>query len=92
MVSIARHLESSRQTNEKGAAAMEQFQRTLTTLVEGVQSSAGALNDLRTDALERQESLSAGVERQSRRLTWFAAIAVALLAIGAAAGWVAVFR
>lgn len=92
MVSIARHLESSRQTNEKGAATMEQFQRTLTTLVEGVQSSAGALNDLRTDAIERQESLSAGVERQSRRLTWFAATAVALLAIGAAAGWVAVFR
>ena len=92
MVSIARHLESSRQANEKGAAAMEQFQRALTTLVEGVQASAGALNDLRTDALERQERLSAGVERQSRRLTWFAATAVALLAIGAAAGWVAVFR
>ncbi len=92
MVSIARYLESSRQANEKGVAAMEQFQRTLTTLVEGVQASAGALNDLRTDALERQERLSAGAERQSRRLTWFAATAVALLVIGAAAGWVAVFR
>ncbi len=92
MDSIARHLEGSRQANEEGAAALEQFQQALTTLVEGVQASAGALSDLRTDALERQERLSVGVERQNRRLTWFAATAVALLAIGAAAGWVAVLR
>ncbi len=92
MVSLAQHLDLSRQTNEKGAATLDQFQRTLVALGEGINASAGALNDLRADTIDRQERLAAVVHQHARRMTWFAAAAIALLTATAASSWIALLR
>jgi septation ring formation regulator EzrA len=92
MVSIGRQLDLSRDTSERVAATMGEFQQTIGKVGEATSASTKALQEMRWDASARDERITDLLAVQSKRFALFAWSAIALAAVAAAVGLVALFR
>ncbi len=92
MVSIGRQLDLSRQTSEQVAGTMEGFQQAVTRLSETTEASSKALQEMRWDATAREERVATLLQKQTRWLLVFAWSAIALAAIAAVVGLIAILR
>lgn len=88
MVSIGRHLDLSRQTNDKLVTTLDGFQQAVTLVSEATAASARTLQDLRSDASARENRIASVLQEQTHRLTMFA---IAVLGLGAIAAGAAIF-
>ena len=92
MVSIGRQLDVLRDTSSGVAKTLEGFGEAVSRLSEAGGASAEVLKSLRTDSAARGERIAALIEEQTKRLTVFASVAIAVAAIAAVLGLVALFR
>ena len=92
MVSIGRQLDLSRQSNDRVATTLEGFQQAVTLLGEATGASAKALQDMRWDTSAREERVATILQKQTRRLTIFAAATVGLSVVAALIGIIALLR
>jgi archaellum component FlaC len=91
MVSIGRQLDASRTTTERVSSTLEGFQQEVTQLGNTTSETVRALEKMRWDATARDERLATVLGEQTTRLTAFAAAAIALAVVAAAAGVAALF-
>jgi hypothetical protein len=92
MVTIGRHLEVARESNEKLVTTLDGFQQAVTLVSEATSATARALQQIRVDAGAKEDRVAAALREQTRRMTMFAAAAVGLATVAAVLAVVALFR
>ena len=92
MVSIGRQLDLLRESGDREMEALSGFQEAVTKLAEASGASTAALKEMHDDSVARETHLQEAVERQTKRLTLFSALAVSVAAIAIVLGLIALLR
>jgi hypothetical protein len=92
MVSIGRQLDLLRESGDREMEALSGLEQAVSRLAETAGASTAALKELHDDSLARDRHLREGIEKQTKRLTLFSALAVSIAAIAIVLGLVALFR
>lgn len=92
MVTIARHLEESRETTAKVVGTLDGFRESMAQVGEATSATGRAIEKIRWDHAARDERLTAILQQQAKRLSTFATAAFVLAAVATVAVVVALFR
>ncbi len=92
MVSVGRQLDVLRQGNERGTESLVQLHEAIVRLSEATGASTTALKHMHVDSVAREERLTELLEEQTKRLTLFAWMAIAVAVTAMVLGLVALLR
>ncbi len=92
MVSIGRHIDAVRQTQDDSAAAVGEVRGSVDRLESRATDNLTAIKQMHIDGAARDDRLTLIVQEQTKRLTWFAAAAIAVAAVAAVMGIIALGR
>lgn len=92
MVSIGRQFDVLRESGDRGKDSVDELRQSVSRLEEATQASTNVLKDMDAGSTAREEQLAELVREQTRKLTLFALVVIALAAVAALVSVVALFR
>ena len=92
MSAISRQIDLSRETGDRVATTMQGFGQSVVELTEAVSTSTSTMDVFRTEAAAGEARFMKLFEQQTRRLTFFACVAIGVAAVVAIMGLVALLR
>lgn len=92
MVAIGRQLDESRQVGEKTSQTMETVGQGLAELAEATNASINESREARRENASREQQLATLLEEQTRRLTVFGSVLIALAAVATVIALIGLFR